>query len=164
MSQHEIRNAVIGGYGGGGIGTIGGRSPNIEVFHGDRVAVTQVVFDYRGPGGTMYVCWGLKAGTGNFNNGQNLSPQGHFGSSAISVPPATQFQRIQSNTIRAVLDIVPGIPGGRAYDSYKWLATSPTADENEFLSGNNIDGDADVVIVKSAANEVSNLDVFYQLV
>lgn len=164
MTGHEIRNPVIGFGAGGGIGTIGGQAPKIEVFHGDQVAVTQVVFDYRGPGGLLYVCWGLKAGTGNFNNGANLSPAGHFAWASLAVPVSPAFQRIQSSTIRAVLDIVSGIPGGRTYDSYKWIAVNPTADEGQFLSGKNLARDADVVVVKSATNEVSNLDVFYQLV
>lgn len=156
--EHEVRNVKFG------IGTIGGQDPNIEVFPGDQVAVTRAIFDYRGPGGIVHLCWGLKAGTGDFNNGANLAPQGYFASQPITVPQAQNFQTIQANTVRVVLDIVPEIPAGRTYDAYKWLALQPTARQDQFLHGNNIDDDRHVVIVRPPNHEVSNLDVFYELV
>ncbi|MDP2323981.1 MAG: hypothetical protein Q8N51_08125, partial [Gammaproteobacteria bacterium] len=47
----------------------------IHVVYGERVAVTQMMMDWMGPAGTVYLCWGLKRGAllgVNFDNGAGL--------------------------------------------------------------------------------------------
>ncbi|MDP2663643.1 MAG: hypothetical protein Q8R28_23250 [Dehalococcoidia bacterium] len=143
-------------------GAVGPSLP-LTVFLGQKVAVTAVRLTYKGPAMTMYLCWGLKAGWGNFNNGENLvGGSSRFASAAFSVPEsmtATTYD-VTLNPA-AVYTVGTDVPTGRTYDTHKWIAMQPTSSEASFVRPS--DTDSGVVVVQQSAPEVSGFDVAYAL-
>ncbi|HUV51593.1 MAG TPA: hypothetical protein VMW64_00785 [Dehalococcoidia bacterium] len=125
----------------------------IKVVTGERVAANRATFKYIGPAQNLYVCWGLKKGDGDFNNGNNLEA-GVFASAVIAVPLATAEVSLD-RTFSAVLTITSAMRASY-YDTYIWISRTNTSIEADFLA---IDTDAGIVQIMTQA--VTNLEVAY---
>ena len=102
----------------------------IRVRVGDRVRANQVKFRYWGPAGTIYLCWGLRKGSGDFNNGDNLAGGARaIGSAAVSVGAGTE---LLVNTAIAADLVIPSTRAGN-YATYIWLSTESSARESAFV-------------------------------
>jgi len=124
------------------VGALPGTYP-ISVAPGETVRLNRVRFEYRGPSGALYIHWGLKAGYGDFNNGDNLEGR-VFAWAMVSVPAASSWI-VVDNAVGADLPISSDIRTGRTYDTYVWLATrAGTTQETDILL---IDTDASIVSV-----------------
>ena len=110
---------------------------------GDYGVLDGISFKYHGPATTLYICWGLKKGRGDFNNGENLAGgPTYFASKSVEVEESLEDVRYDFEDLDVRLKFESGIvEPGRSYDCYYWIATKPTADEDAIL---NIDVDADV--------------------
>lgn len=125
----------------------------IKVVLGEKVAVNRATFQYIGPAQTLWVCWGLKKGTGNFSNGANLMA-GVFASASISVPLSTAWTA-KDLTFSAVLTIIAAMTAS-VYDTYVWISKANTSLEADLLV---IDTDAGVVQILGQA--VKDMQVAY---
>ena len=136
MAVHQIKTQF-------GIEALNPGSFPLVVAEGSIVSITTIEINYQGPGGPLWLCWGLKAGTGNFNNGANLFG-GTFASYPVNVlrayPPNSIYQAIVVNARH----IIPVGASGRTFDTYIWIAEVSTADETQILA---IDTDAGVIQV-----------------
>ena len=115
--------------------TLPGTQIPIYVIRGERVAVTICRFEWQGPARTVYFCWGLKGGK-DFNNGQALEGgPNKFAYAAVSVPNSpgvwTWVNQAAVENINAVLDIDTSIRENVNYDTFYWIAKTPTANESE---------------------------------
>ena len=140
-----------------GIGSLPGSYP-VRVATGGTVRASRARFRYAGPAITLYVCWGLKKGSGDFNSGENLE-DGKFAYASVSVPASVG--EIQTFDIVADLRITSAMRTGRRYDTYVWVATRASANEAYILV---IDTDAGVVEIISSAPEapiVTELEILY---
>ena len=148
----------------------GGPYP-IQVVPGNTVAVYKAVFDYTGPAATLYVCWGLKAGQGNFNNGANLVGGSSWYTYMTMSVPATginQFVTFTSPTGISARLVIPDVAPA-LYDTFIWLSTAPTPDESKFVQrdsgGALIDTDSGVIQLSQVARvQGRNLQVAYMKV
>ena len=142
----------------------------IRVFPGETVSVKKVRLEYQGPAATLYLCWGLKKGTGDFNNGENLV-EGAFAQDRFSVPDSPSFvERIFDITASLFIPLSAGVA---LYDTYVWLSTDGTAQEGSMVDresplfgivsgGKVLDTDSGVVEVLAIAKKaVRNLEVAY---
>lgn len=140
------------------IGAIDHHGP-IEVIYGEIVRVSLVRFQYRGPAMRLFVCWGLKAGTGEYHDGANLALSGaeRFASAGIDIVEALEF-RAAEVTVRADLRILPPLPAGRTYDAYVWLSrgipSMRQADMVELTDGAGQAPDTDSSVVQVLSEEV----------
>ena len=125
----------------------------IEVLYGDIVRVLRVRFQYRGPAMQLFLCWGLKAGTGEYRDGANLALSGaeRFATSGFTVAESPDYRAIEAN-VRADLRILAPLPAGRTYDTYVWLsrggASMRQADMVELTDGAGMAPDTDKKVVK----------------
>lgn len=107
----------------------------IKVYPGDGLNVTATSYRYKGPGGTLFVCWGLKLGTGNFNDGNNLQggPQ-YFASKSLLVTASDVLsQTIVTSLPGSPLPIMSSFVPPSLYDTYVWVATSSSSFEGYFI-------------------------------
>jgi len=137
---------------GGGIGALPGSYP-ISVYVENVVRANQVTFTYQGPAGVLYLCWGLKAGTGDFNNGANLEG-GMWTSTPIYVMESLTPTQFPVYNISADLLITANMRTGRTYDTYIWFSTNNSTQEANMLkrlgaSERLIDTDSGIVKINS---------------
>jgi hypothetical protein len=148
---------------GGPVGALNPGDFPISVFPGDRVAANRVVLDYMGPAGTVYICWGLRAG-GSYNNGGDLVPAHNFASAAISVPNSPGAFYHVDQAISAIL-LIPDTPPAN-YGTYIWLAHSVSDQESQFLlragtSQGLIDQDSGVILVLESLWYAKSMQIAY---
>jgi len=135
----------------------------IRVFHGETVSLRVAQFHYSGPGGRLYVCWGLKKRdlgaihTGvDFNNGQGLEPAGKFAYAAVDVPASAVTTLVPFSGLAANMQIGTEVPATSGYDHrvynvFIWVTIEPTATEARFATSNT---DAGVLEVLPATYEM----------
>lgn len=140
-----------------GYSTLPGTVLPVNVTLGDILAVTRVEFEWQGPARTLYLCFGLKQGE-DFNNGAGLEGgASKFGYAAVSVPASTGKFTKYAFDIDARLNIDSSIRMGVIFDTWKWIAKTPTTDESQTYV---IDVDAGTVVT-STYEGVQNLDCNY---
>jgi|GEM_PF-2424449 len=123
------------------------------IYRGDSVTLSTVTFEYRGPATDLYVCWGLKAGYGDFNDGDNLVGKLWAWGGPIRALESSAWKRyvVACNTLETqpILYLEPSIIPPAKYDTYVWLTRAePTTSESSILL---IDTDAGAVDVKEAS-------------
>ena len=125
----------------------------IAVLYNDIVRVTLVQFEYRGPAEQLFLCWGLKAGSGSYDNGANLALSGaaRFASSRFTVEESLDWHAIEAN-LQADLRILAPLPAGRSYDTYVWLSRAVASmrqdDMVELADGAGMAPDTDANVVE----------------
>ena len=124
------------------------------IHQGDTITISNLSFEYMGPEDDLSFCWGLKKGTGDFNNGDNLvGGNSYFGvGGPIHVTPTVDWKKYTLDPrklqVKPELFLDPDLVDIRVYDTYIWLSTEPTADKALILI---IDTDADAVKVEKPA-------------
>lgn len=120
----------------------------------DLVRVSRFRFRYRGAAATLYICIGLKDGSGSFNQGSNLLG----GPSAFAAVP---FQVPLSRSLTWYTIDIPARSGSRPllslsntapnvrYGTYVWISKSDSARDDQRVtlldSSGNVDTDSGVV-------------------
>ena len=143
----------------------------IQVKPGQTVKVWKVQFEWLGPATPIFVCWGLKKGTGSFNNGQNLvGGPTSFGSATITPFAVSAWAAQESGSIDASL-VIPASTPPAVYDTYIWLSYQQSANELSFVQrdtgGGLLDTDAALINVVSAIPAVGQarmLNVGYAVI
>lgn len=130
----------------------------------ETLHATRIIFTYGGPAQTLYVCWGLDKGAGDFNNGALLEG-GIFASAQISVPdtvaagdPTKWWQQFDI-VIDAALDLaqIGGLKSDAGYDVLNWVSRERSAIEARFATL--VDTDAGVFYIPSA--QVQAVEALY---
>jgi len=108
------------------------------IYLGDTFSFAKVEFFYRGPETTLWICWGLRDGWGDFNNGGNLvaglwvsggpmmvEDVGEF--KKYSFVPADDFDK------QPAFFFDPNFIEPKNYEPYIWLSTEEGPNEDYFL-------------------------------
>lgn len=114
---------------------------------GDTVTLSSVQFLYKGTRASLFINWGLKAGTGDFNNGQNLQGGVWASGGPLDVMSSADFVkytfRLKDMKQRPNLRLDPAFFRQTTYDTYIWLTLNkPSVDERDIIA---IDTDAEAV-------------------
>ena len=116
---------------------------------GDSVTLTKCSFEYEGGADELWFCWGMKKGTGDFNNGDNLAGGLFAAAGPIAVGPAAAWKRYTLDPrklpTKPTLFLDPKVLEAKTYDAYTWVATEASTDERMILA---IDTDAGAVPIK----------------
>ena len=149
MPQDKGTIALVAGVSLAGLGiALSLRKPS-AIRLGDRLTLRMVQFEYMGGETQLFVGWGLKKGTGDFNNGGNLAGGLYAIGGPLSVPQQAEFKTLRFAPSKLkekpILYLDPNVFAARTYDTYVWVSTQPTPDEKFFLI---IDTDASVVPIK----------------
>lgn len=141
---------VAGGLGLVGIGLALALKKPPAIYLGDKVTLSRVSFTYTGPARDLFICWGLKKGTGDFNNGANLAAGlwtwGGPMSVTESVDKKYRFVPKEDFETKPVFYLDPNLLEAKTYDTYVWVSFGEgTTDEGFILV---IDTDADAIKIK----------------
>ena len=117
---------------------------------GDKITLSMVSFEYTGPeraeNDPLYICWGLKKGIGNFDNGANLAGRLWKWGGPMPVTTAKKYSFIPDKDFehQPVLYLDPDILEAKNYDTYIWVVNdiAIALEDKKFLA---IDTDADAV-------------------
>ncbi len=159
MSEHRVGSFSVGALNPGSL-------PLKRVYGQGQVSITEMQCDYQGPGGTLYVIFGFKKGTGDFNNGQNLL-DGIFQFQAVGMPVSPSAPQHVTLSMASMLSMykLPSAVVGRKYDAYVWMSTEPSADESKFVrrldnpAAGVIDTDAGVLEIVSDVAKAGGMNV-----
>ena len=107
---------------------------------GDKITVSKVGFSYLGPSNELFLCWGLKDGKGDFNNGDNLVNKYFTWGGPIEVAETVdlwksyEFIPKKDFDTQPIYHLDPKAIQPKNYETYAWLSVQKaTADENYIL-------------------------------
>ena len=118
---------------------------------GDRVTLSAISFEFMGPAGQLYVCWGLKRQViVDFDNGAGLLAGLWAAGGAINVEAATTWTKYSVDpsklATKPVLYLDPVFVVPAVYTTFVWVSSGiATTDEASILV---VDTDADAIEVK----------------
>lgn len=155
MAERKIETtdvvAIGAGVGLAGIGLYLALRKPPAIYLGDKVTLSKVSFTYTGPARDLFICWGLRKGTGDFNNGANLAGGLWAWGGPMEVELSTEkkysFVPKKDFDTKPVLYLDPDAIEAKSYDTYIWVTFGEgTPDEDYILA---IDTDADAIKIKT---------------
>jgi len=109
---------------------------------GDKITLSRVSFDCRGPDATLYIGWGLARNIEEFDNGAGLVADTWAAGGPMSVeysvdPQTYEFKPDEDFELQPVLYLDPGAaelsPG--EYDTWVWFTMDKeSTNENDFIA------------------------------
>lgn len=105
---------------------------------GDTLTFSKVDFWYQGPAANLWICWGLRDGRGDYNDGENLVA-GLWVSGGPMVVEETAARKRYLFIPEEDFDkqpefyMDPDYIEPRNYESYVWIANEETANEDAIL-------------------------------
>ncbi|HUV51594.1 MAG TPA: hypothetical protein VMW64_00790 [Dehalococcoidia bacterium] len=120
------------------------------IYLGDKVTLSKVSFTYTGPERQLFICWGLKKGSGDFNNGANLAGGLWTWGGPMEVEAVAgkkySFTPKKDFETQPVLYLDPDAIEAKNYDTYIWITFGEATTDEDFILA--IDTDADAVKIK----------------
>lgn len=116
------------------------KPPTVDVYPGDKVTVGSASFKYLGVEADLFLCWGLRKGTGDFNNGENLLGGLWVWGGPIHVLEALDWKTYnispQKLETKPIFYLDPDIVAPGDYQTYAWITKDePFVDrDKEFLT------------------------------
>ena len=124
----------------GGLGVYMAIRKPPAIYPGDKITVSYLTLKYRGVEADLFLCWGLKNGDGDFNNGDNLVGGLWTWGGPIHVDEAPDWKEYRLNPQeelekKPILFLDPDIVEPRSYQTYVWMTKDePFMDrDKEFL-------------------------------